>query len=64
MLLLSFSVNEDVIIARNDTLNSNITSRNQWYFLIIIFQDLGFLSRPMEKKWNHVLWLFKIIVIQ
>ena len=29
MLLLSFSVNEDVIIARNDTLNSNITSRNQ-----------------------------------
>ena len=29
MLLLSFSVNEDVIIARNDTLNSNIASRNQ-----------------------------------
>ena len=50
MLLLSFSVNEDVIIARNDTLNSNITSRNQWYFLIIIFQDLGFLSRPMKKN--------------
>ena len=50
MLLLSFSVNEDVIIARNDTLNSNIASRNQWYFLIIIFQDLGFLSRPMKKN--------------
>ena len=50
MLLLSFSVNEDVIIARNDTLNSNMASKNQWYFLIIIFQDLGFLSRPMEKN--------------